>query len=123
MADYLMPNDAGLTVTDKRYVFGMRNRMVSIPANFPLNESNMNCACGDREDMRHIYSCTLWSTEKEITEYNFIFTDHVTKMATVYKRFRENIHKREKYQIETVEKKKQKTPHGILNRSEGLIIK
>ena len=118
MADYLMPNDAGLTVTDKRYVFAMRNRMVSIPANFPLNQTNMNCACGDREDMRHVYSCTFWNTEKEIIEYKIIFTDHVTKMAKVYERFRQNYQKREKYHIEIAEKKKQceeNTPHGILN--------
>ena len=51
MLDYMMPNDAGFKVTDKRYVFALHNRMVSIPANFPLKQANMNCACGDREDM------------------------------------------------------------------------
>ena len=78
----------------------------------------MICACGDREDMRHVYSCTYWNTEKEIIEYKIIFTDHVTKMAKVYERFRQKYQKREKYHIETDKKKKQceeNTPHGILN--------
>jgi hypothetical protein len=118
MVDYLMSNDASLTVTDNRYVFAMRSRMVSIPANFSLNQTNINCACGDKEDMWHFYSCTFWNTEKEIIEYKIIFTDHVTKMAKVYETFLEYYQKREKCHIENVETKKQceeNTPHGILN--------
>ena len=40
-------------------------------------------------------------------EYEFIFTDNLTKMAKVYERFRENYQKREKYHIEIDEKKKE----------------
>ena len=36
MAEYLMPNSSGLTVTEQRYIFGVRNRMFFLPANFPL---------------------------------------------------------------------------------------
>ena len=35
MADYLMPNEENLTISDKRYIFAIRNRMIQIPNNFP----------------------------------------------------------------------------------------
>ena len=118
MADYLMPNSSGLTVTEQRYIFGVRNRMLFLPANFPLKQKNMNCACGDVEDMRHVYLCTYWNTEKEEIEYNMIYTYHISQLVKVYKRFEQNYQKREKYTIESIEKMKSEkiALHGIPNR-------
>jgi hypothetical protein len=70
MADYLMPNSSGLTVTEQRYIFSVRNRMIYLPENFPLQQKTMNCACGDVEDMMHVYTCRYWNTEKEEIEYD-----------------------------------------------------
>ena len=38
MASYLLPNNEGVSVTDKRNIFAMRNRMTDIPANFPKRD-------------------------------------------------------------------------------------
>ena len=43
MAEYLLPNDKGITIEDQQYLFGIRNKMVKIPANFG---TSFNCVCG-----------------------------------------------------------------------------
>ena len=53
MADYLLPNDSGLTITDQRYIFSMRNRMISLPSNFSSNVTHC-ISCNDVEYMQHI---------------------------------------------------------------------
>ena len=42
MADYLMPNCEGLSISDKRYIFSMRNRMIQIPTNFPTKNKSLD---------------------------------------------------------------------------------
>ena len=84
-----MPNSSGLTVTEQRYIFSVRNRMIYLPENFPLKQKITNCACGDMEDMRHVYICTYWNIEKEEIEYDRIFTDNISQMVKVYKRLSE----------------------------------
>ena len=86
--------------------------------NFPLKLKTMNCACGDVEDMRHVYICKYWNTEKEEIECNRKFTDNISQLAKVYKRFQQNYQKRENYISENIEKKKSEkiALHGIPNR-------
>ena len=67
----------------------------------------MNCACRDVEDMRHVYICTYWNIEKEEIEYDSIFTDNISQIVKVYKRFQQNYQKRESEKIAL---------HGIPNR-------
>ena len=38
MANYLMPNEENMTISDKRYIFSMRNRMLYLPQNVPSRE-------------------------------------------------------------------------------------
>ena len=113
-----MPNSSGLTVSEQRYIFNVRNRMIYLPENFPLKQKTTNCACGDVEDMRHVYICKYWNTEKEEIEYDRIFTDNISQLAKVYKRFQQNYQKRENYISENIEKKKSEkiALHGIPNR-------
>ena len=62
MADYLMQNDENLTISEKRYIFAMRNRMIEIADNIPTKYKNseVNChLCGEKENMRHLYECKL----------------------------------------------------------------
>ena len=35
-----MPSDKELSITDKRYIFAIRNRMIDIPKNSPSNHRN-----------------------------------------------------------------------------------
>ena len=57
MADYLTPSDKELSITDKRYIFAIRNRMIDIPTNFPSKNRNNDekCRkCGDIESIKTI---------------------------------------------------------------------
>ena len=42
MAEYLQPFGNNLTVTEKRNLYSIRNRMVDIPSNFPKEKQNSN---------------------------------------------------------------------------------
>ena len=58
MANYLLPNEEGLSIKDKRFIFAIRNRMIQIPYNFPAKNRNIDekCQiCGERETMKHLY--------------------------------------------------------------------
>ena len=57
MAEYLMPNSECSSIEQQRYIFGIRNRMTSLPVNFPQNKMEIKCVCGQREDMQHVYQC------------------------------------------------------------------
>ena len=90
MADYLIPSDKGLSITDKRYIFAIRNRMIEIPANFPSKSRNIdeNCKrCGDKETMKHLYICDLSEKNNNI-KYEEIFGENLEKMKIVYQNFR-----------------------------------
>ena len=56
MAEYLMPNVQNMTIEQKRNIFEIRNRMVTIPANFSNKKKNKKhfCPCEQNEDMKHI---------------------------------------------------------------------
>ena len=62
-----------------------------------------------------MYICTYWNTEKEDIEYNMIYTDNISQLVKVFKRFEANYQKRENYISESIEKKKNEniSPHGI----------
>ena len=52
-----MPSDKELSITDKRYIFAIRNRMIDIPTNFPSKNRNNDekCRkCGDIESIKTI---------------------------------------------------------------------
>ena len=58
VADYLSPNNTGLTIADKQDMFSVINRMVKISYNFPHNQ-NIEYCCGQVKIMEHIYNCKL----------------------------------------------------------------
>ena len=96
MASYLLPNNEGVSVTDKRNIFAMRNRMTDIPANFPTKDKIENCICGKTEDMEHIYSCKSLNSETTSQPYELIFTGNIVQQILVYKRFEQNLETRGK---------------------------
>ena len=65
MDEYLQPDNASLTIEQKRELFEVRNRMVLIPNNFPKTSEKHKCACNAIEDMAHIYNCEMYSNKQE----------------------------------------------------------
>ena len=101
MAEYLKPYGNILTISDKRYIFSMRNRMVQIPSNFPIKDKNTdeNCKqCGKREDMKHIYMCGS-RKEKTKENYEIIFGENLEQMKRIYLKFKNNHENRENHKI------------------------
>ena len=40
MANYLMPNEENMNISEKRFIFAIRNRMIPIESNFPIKHQN-----------------------------------------------------------------------------------
>ena len=105
MADYLLPNDSGLSIADQRYIFGMRNRKISLPSNLSSSQNVTLCiSCSNIENMQHIYACSFWNIEEEEISYEMIFTDQIRKQKKVYERFKNSYENREKYKTESENK-------------------
>ena len=79
MAEYLLTNDY-LSISEKRQIFSIRNRMVNIENNFPLKITRSNCSCGQIEDMKHIYICKIYEKEETYIPYEKIYKDDARKM-------------------------------------------
>ena len=94
MADYLLPNGE-FSITEKRQIFSIRNRMVNIENNFRGKHIRKTCLCGNIEDMNHIYTCKLYNQEKEMIEYEEIFGEDLRSMRKRFNRFQNNLEKRE----------------------------
>ena len=101
MAEYLLPQNENLSIIDQQYIFSIRNRMVQINHNFPVQENENLCICGDIENMKHIYDCKHLNEEDIETNYEKIFEENIKNQKTVLERFRKNMQKR--------------MYHGILN--------
>ena len=101
MAEYLLPQDENISILDQQYIFSIRNRMVQINYNFPVQENENFCICGDIENMKHIYDCKYLNEEDFETNYEKIFEENIKNQKNVLERFRKNMQKR--------------MYHGILN--------
>ena len=110
MAEYLLPNDTGLSVEDKRKVFSIRNRTIELSTNYPLKYRDELCICGEKEQMEHIYKCKLLNSETENIPYEKIFSNNLEEQTKVYNRFLQNYEKIERYK-----KNDDKFPHVIPN--------
>ena len=74
MAEYLLPCNSKLTISQKQHMFAIRNRMLEISENFPGKDISEICCCGKLESMLHIYSCEkLNNGSEQHLEYNGIF--------------------------------------------------
>ena len=86
MSEYLMANMSNLSIDDRRKIFERRNRMITIPMNFPnnKNKNDTQCWCGERKDTEHIYICKYWTTEQsEQYSFDMIYTDNMPKLVKV----------------------------------------
>ena len=94
MSDYLLPNGE-LTIEEQRTVFGMRNGMIDIPANFSSKKDNKaKCVCKELENMNHIYNCEHLNSDKPVEKFEMIYSDKIRKQKTVLKRFEQNMETR-----------------------------
>ena len=97
MAEYLHPINSELTIEQKQKMFSVRNRMVEIAENFPGKEISDICYCGKSESMSHIYYCEkLNNNEPQHLKYEEIFEGKLIDQITVFKKFEQNLERREK---------------------------
>ena len=95
MAEYLLPSNTALTISEKQQMFAVKNRMIEIPANFPNSKSEDTCICGDKEDMKHIFQCeTINNGEQPELEYEKIFEGNISEQIKVFRHFERNFEKR-----------------------------
>ena len=96
MAEYLLPYNK-MSVSQKRRMYEIRNKMVDIPENFSSDIIETQCLCGEREIMSHIYYCDLLSKNKrEKILYDKIYNGNLFEQIEVYQRFEENFEVRDK---------------------------
>ena len=117
MADYLAPNNTGLTIAEKQNMFSVVNRMEKISYNFSNKKGIERCFCGMTENMEHIYLCDLFNPEKPKLPYRHIFVGNLGQQISVFKRFKNNFEVRERLKREKIENfEENKCPHVIPNR-------
>ena len=70
--------------------------MVKIVNNF--SNIKQNCVCGEIDSLQHIYKCKLFceNSEEEITDFAEIYSNNITKIVKVLRRFETQFLKREK---------------------------
>ena len=98
MADYLVPNNS---ISEKKQMFAIINRMVRISYNYPQNNKIDLCHCGKDETLEHIYNCKLLNKEDPIFSYKQIFKGNIGEQVTIFLRFEYNMKQRAKIQNET----------------------
>ena len=56
MQDYLLPQKKeNISISEKQYIFAIRNRMIEIDFNFPKKQrSEKLCVCGEQANMKHM---------------------------------------------------------------------
>ena len=89
MAEYLLPWNRSLSNEQKLQVFAIRNRMIDLPCNLPINDDEVRCSCGEIETMEHIYN----SNSGEIL-FEKIYNGTITEIEEVLRKFNENIEMR-----------------------------
>ena len=96
MAEYLLPTNEIISISEKQEMFAVKNRMKYIPANFPKPNEEYKCQCGDKEDMAHIYYCDLLSNGNySKLEFEKLYIGTLSEQVKIYKDFEKNYERRE----------------------------
>ena len=96
MADYLLPENSVLTISEKQKLFAIKNRMITIPGNFPKSGIENKCQCGMKEDMQHIYMCEIYNKQSQPRfEYMRIYSGSISEQIKVFRQFETNLEIRE----------------------------
>ena len=115
MADYLVPNNSGLSIEEKQQLFAIINRVVNINHNFPQNNRIELCFCGELETMEHIYYCKILNKEDPVIFYKQILNGNIGEQVMILRRFETNMKEREQLKIQNKESKTTKNFHVIQN--------
>ena len=91
MSEYLLPDEEKLSISDKQFIFSVRNNMTQIENNYNEKEMNDKCVCGELKTMKHLYSCKGLIKENEETPYEEIFGENVRKIRKIYEILKENL--------------------------------
>ena len=78
MAEYLLPTNKMLSISEKQEMFAVKNRMKMIPANFPKPNIVNKCLCDMKEDMAHIYNCALLKINPSPIMQRIVYRDQPT---------------------------------------------
>ena len=101
MAEYLLPTNKILSITEKQEMFGVKNRMKNIPANYPKPNEEYLCQCGKREEMSHIYNCELLNNRNcPDLEYDKLYIGTISEQIQIFRHFEENYKRREIFKHE-----------------------
>ena len=65
MSEYLQPGYENISRNEQLSIFSIRNRMIEIPANFPIRNIKEICQCGTEENMKHLYICEYLNNDSE----------------------------------------------------------
>lgn len=88
MSSYLMPNSK-LSISSKKMMFAIRNRMINISENFPSNKNKIQifcqAGCTELETMKHIYFCKILNdSDCKKIPYNKIFNGNLTEKISIF---------------------------------------
>ena len=92
-----------LSIEEKQKLFAIRNRMIDIPIHFPKSEVKPQCTCGEIEEMAHIINCEILNegvNQDKNEKYKNIFNGTVKEQIRIYRKFEQNMRKREKLKTE-----------------------
>ena len=96
MAEYLLPTNSNLTISQKQKLFSVKNRMIEISENFPNKQMEDKCPCGQPETILHIYNCeTLNTGETQILDYDHIYNGKIQDQIRIFEKLESNLNKRE----------------------------
>ena len=123
MAEYLLPTNSALTICEKQKMFGIKNRMVNISANFPKPNTEYKCFCGQKEDMKHVYNCELLNEgRKPNIEYERIFTGNISEQIEVFRIFEQNMERRETMKENKIEQQPPCDPNVIHCPQQSIVM-
>ena len=123
MAEYLLPTNSALTICEKQKMFGIKNRMVNISANFPKPNIEYKCFCGQKEDMKHVYNCELLNEGRQPNiEYERIFTGNISEQIEVFRIFEQNMERRETMKENKIEQQPPCDPNVIHCPQQSIVM-
>ena len=95
MAEYLLPKNMKMTVSQKQNMFSVKNRMLEIAENFPGKQIEDKCWCGQLENILHIYNCEILNEIKPSVKYEELYNGRLQDQISIFERIESNMEKRE----------------------------
>ena len=102
MVEYLQPLNKIPTITEKQKMFEVKTRMVNIPTNFPKQNMEYICPCGEKENMEHLYNCEMLNDGvKPKLKYEKLYNGNLFEQCEVFRTFEKNFEKRKTFTKES----------------------